>query len=110
MFCYPFFYEYGEVHQRRDTEPTYQELLTTHYGLIADSIELQLWTGKALKPITSVGKHIKYIISADISPDGETVCVATSDETLEFWQLFPKSGVTARFKSSSASMPDSNLR
>ena len=92
--------------------PTYQELLTTHYGPSADNIELQLWTGKALKPITPVGKHAVSIISADISPDGETVCVATSDETLKFWQLFPKSGAPARSKSrsSDASMSGSNLR
>jgi WD40 repeat protein len=85
------------------TSPTYQEILTTHYGTDAGSAqcEMQLWTAKALKPVTTIGKSAHQILSADMSPDGETVCVATDDETLKFWQLFPRATAPSRSLSKS---------
>eukprot|EP00759_Apiculatamorpha_spiralis_P043350 PhF_6_TR40789/c0_g1_i3/m.61597/K03363/CDC20; cell division cycle 20, cofactor of APC complex len=80
------------------TSQPYCEIVTTHYLRDGDSAaahsnctEMQLWSGKSLNPRAAIGKNFG-VISADISANGETVCIATTEEALKFWELFPKGG------------------
>lgn len=44
-----------------------------------------------MNKITELHGHTNRVLHMALSPDGSTVCSASSDETLRFWKVFPGS-------------------
>lgn len=44
-----------------------------------------------MQKITELHGHTNRVLHMALSPDGSTVCSASSDETLRFWKVFPGS-------------------
>lgn len=70
--------------------PHHRELVTSHG--FADN-QLLLWRYPSLSCVAKINAHSSRVLYLDLSPDGQTVVSAASggDETIKFWNLFPKS-------------------
>ncbi|KAJ2767039.1 WD repeat-containing protein slp1, partial [Coemansia nantahalensis] len=63
----------------------YRELVTSH-GLPHN--HLALWSYPSLAKIVDIPAHDQRILHTAISPDGQTIATAASDESLKFWRIF----------------------
>ncbi|KAJ2061493.1 WD repeat-containing protein slp1 [Coemansia sp. S146] len=74
----------------------YRELVTSH-GIPHN--HLALWSYPSLAKIVDIPAHDTRVLHTAISPDGQTVATAASDESLKFWRIFEartKSGKPAK--------------
>jgi len=67
---------------------TNDELVTTHgYSLN----QIIVWKYPSMEKITTLTGHTFRVLYLAMSPDGSSVVTGAGDETLRFWNLFPKS-------------------
>lgn len=74
---------------------THKELVSSH-GFSHN--QLILWKYPTMQKIQEFTGHTSRVLHLAKSPDGETICSGSADETLRFWNLFSSS------KPSSSSM------
>lgn len=79
----------------------YRELVTSH-GFPHN--HLALWSYPSLNKVVDIPAHDTRVLHTALSPDGQTVATAASDESLKFWRIFEARAKTAR---SSAKAGDS---
>ncbi|KAI8872057.1 WD40 repeat-like protein [Ramicandelaber brevisporus] len=73
----------------------YKEFCSTH-GFPDNNISV--WAYPSLAKIIDIPAHDNRVLHSAISPDGQTVATASSDESLKFWKLFESKPVTAKGK------------
>ncbi|KAJ2504019.1 substrate-specific activator of APC-dependent proteolysis [Coemansia sp. RSA 2052] len=66
-----------------------EELVSTH-GFSENHVVV--WKYPAMRPIAMLSGHTKRVLYLAHSPDGQTVATAAADETIRFWDIFPKAG------------------
>ncbi|KAI7830969.1 WD40-repeat-containing domain protein [Kickxella alabastrina] len=71
----------------------YRELVTSH-GFPHN--HLALWSYPSLTKIVDIPAHDTRVLHTAISPDGQTVATAASDESLKFWRIFESRGKSIR--------------
>jgi len=64
---------------------TYKELLSSH-GF--SNNELILWKYSSMTKLKEFRGHSSRVLHLAKSPDGETICSASADETIRFWDIF----------------------
>ncbi|KAJ1670844.1 WD repeat-containing protein slp1 [Coemansia sp. RSA 25] len=75
----------------------YRELVTSH-GFPHN--HLALWSYPSLAKIVDIPAHDTRVLHTAMSPDGQTIATAASDENLKFWRIFEtraKSDKSARY-------------
>ncbi|KAJ2688054.1 substrate-specific activator of APC-dependent proteolysis [Coemansia spiralis] len=68
------------------------ELVSTH-GYSENHVVV--WKYPAMHPLALLSGHTKRVLYLAHSPDGQTVATAAADETIRFWNVFPKSTASA---------------
>ncbi|KZV72692.1 WD40 repeat-like protein [Peniophora sp. CONT] len=70
---------------------TSHELVSTH-GFSSSTAQNQIciWRYPALEMVASLAGHTSRVLYLAMSPDGETIVTGAGDETLRFWNAFPK--------------------
>ncbi|KAJ2848307.1 WD repeat-containing protein slp1 [Coemansia brasiliensis] len=63
----------------------YRELVTSH-GFPHN--HLALWSYPSLAKIVDIPAHDTRVLHTAMSPDGQTIATAASDESLKFWRIF----------------------
>jgi len=82
------------VHWSRNCD----ELVSTHgYSLN----QIIVWSWPSMRQVTQLTGHTMRVLYLAVSPDGTTIVTGAGDETLRFWNIFPKSTGTASGASSS---------
>eukprot|EP01035_Chromulina_nebulosa_P016964 gene16964-22459_t len=78
----------------------YKELLSSHG--FSDN-QLILWNYPNMTRIREFRSHTARVLHLAQSPDGKSVCSASADETLRFWEIFsgPNNSPTKRYNSKS---------
>lgn len=71
--------------------PHERELLSSH-GFSQN--QLSLWSYPSMNKIKDFHGHTSRVLHMAISPDGQTVCSGSADETLRFWKIFGTSSLT----------------
>lgn len=67
------------------------ELVSTHgYSLN----QIILWKYPTMEKVADLTGHTSRVLYLSMSPDGETIVTGAGDETLRFWNLFPKKNTT----------------
>ena len=67
--------------------PHYRELVSSH-GFSLNQI--CVWSYPNMVKVCELTGHTSRVLHLAMSPDGETVCSASGDETLRFWKLFER--------------------
>ena len=75
----------------------FNEFVSTH-GFSRNQI--MIWKGDTKKRITVIDGHQRRVLHTALSPDGESLATAASDETLKFWTVFPKDKKEKEIKNS----------
>ncbi|KAJ2747108.1 substrate-specific activator of APC-dependent proteolysis [Coemansia sp. BCRC 34301] len=78
------------------------ELVSTH-GYSENHVVV--WKYPAMHPIALLSGHTKRVLYLAHSPDGQTVATAAADETIRFWNIFPKSASASSAATAAAAMP-----
>ncbi|CAG8514353.1 10678_t:CDS:2, partial [Acaulospora morrowiae] len=73
----------------------YKELLSSH-GF--PDHHLSMWSYPSLKKIVDIQAHETRVLHSAISPDGQVVATAASDENLKFWRVFQSRDKSERTK------------
>lgn len=68
---------------------TYKELVSSHG--FPDN-HLAVWSYPTLVKNTEIPAHETRVLHSALSPDGQTLATAASDENLKFWKLFEQTG------------------
>ena len=63
------------------------ELVSTH-GVTQNHIAL--WKYPSMQPLAKLLGHQQRVLYLAMSPDGESIVTGAGDETLRFWNVFPK--------------------
>ncbi|KAJ1848504.1 WD repeat-containing protein slp1 [Coemansia sp. RSA 2708] len=71
----------------------YRELVTSH-GFPHN--HLALWSYPSLAKIVDIPAHDTRVLHTAMSPDGQTIATAASDESLKFWRIFESRTKTGR--------------
>lgn len=67
---------------------TNDELVSTHgYSLN----QVIVWKYPSMEKITTLTGHTFRVLYLAMSPDGSSIVTGAGDETLRFWNVFPKS-------------------
>ncbi|KAJ1857220.1 substrate-specific activator of APC-dependent proteolysis [Coemansia sp. RSA 638] len=77
------------------------ELVSTH-GYSENHVVV--WKYPAMQPVSVLTGHTKRVLYLAHSPDGQTIATAAGDETIRFWDVFPKHTSTRMPTSMSHSM------
>ncbi|KAJ8516930.1 hypothetical protein ONZ45_g5809 [Pleurotus djamor] len=74
---------------------TSHELVSTHgFSSTTAQNQICIWKYPNLNMVASLTGHTNRVLYLAMSPDGETIVTGAGDETLRFWNAFPKnSGV-----------------
>ncbi|CAG8586694.1 19333_t:CDS:2 [Dentiscutata erythropus] len=75
----------------------YQELLSTH-GF--PEHHMSIWSYPKCRKIIDIQAHDTRVLHSAISPDGQVVATAASDENLKFWRVFQSQSKNERSRSS----------
>ncbi|KAF8885972.1 WD40 repeat-like protein [Infundibulicybe gibba] len=80
---------------------TSHELVSTH-GFSSETAQNQIciWKYPTLNMVASLTGHTHRVLYLAMSPDGETIVTGAGDETLRFWNAFPKKEKNEREKES----------
>ncbi|GAA5966517.1 hypothetical protein JCM8115_002702 [Rhodotorula mucilaginosa] len=86
------------------------ELVTTH-GFSAGQAQNQvvIWRYPSMQQVAQLAGHTFRVLYLACSPDGQTIVTGAGDETLRFWNAFPKSK-TERKTESSVLSPFGSIR
>ena len=72
---------------------TSHELVSTHgFSSTTAQNQICIWRYPALKTVGALSGHAARVLYLAMSPDGETIVTGAGDETLRFWNAFPRSG------------------
>ncbi|KAJ2438322.1 WD repeat-containing protein slp1, partial [Coemansia sp. RSA 2424] len=85
----------------------YRELVTSH-GFPHN--HLALWSYPSLAKIVDIPAHDTRVLHTAMSPDGQTIATAASDENLKFWRIFEtraKSDKSARYNAHASAIAGS---
>ncbi|GJE94759.1 WD40 repeat domain-containing protein [Phanerochaete sordida] len=70
---------------------TSHELVSTHgFSSTAAQNQICIWKYPGLNMVASLTGHTHRVLYLAMSPDGETIVTGAGDETLRFWNAFPK--------------------
>lgn len=69
------------------------ELVSTH-GFSQNQINV--WKYPSMKKIATLTGHQYRVLYLAASPDGQTLVTGAGDETLRFWNVFPKKEVVKK--------------
>ncbi|KIY46115.1 WD40 repeat-like protein [Fistulina hepatica ATCC 64428] len=70
---------------------TSHELVSTHgYSCSTAQNQICIWKYPTLEMVASLTGHGSRVLYLAMSPDGETIVTGAGDETLRFWNAFPK--------------------
>ncbi|KAK0233871.1 WD40 repeat-like protein [Armillaria luteobubalina] len=70
---------------------TSHELVSTHgFSSTTAQNQICIWKYPALSMVASLTGHTNRVLYLAMSPDGETIVTGAGDETLRFWNAFPK--------------------
>jgi cell division cycle 20-like protein 1 (cofactor of APC complex) len=62
--------------------------------------QIVLWKYPAMEKIATLTGHTSRVLYLAMSPDGENIVSGAGDETLRFWNIFPKSNFSNGQRSS----------
>jgi cell division cycle 20-like protein 1 (cofactor of APC complex) len=66
-------------------------VVSTHgYSSTAAQHQICIWKYPSLDIVASLTGHTSRVLYLAMSPDGETIVTGAGDETLRFWNAFPK--------------------
>lgn len=69
----------------------YHELVSTHgFSSTTAQHQICIWKYPSLDMVASLTGHTYRVLYLAMSPDGETIVTGAGDETLRFWNAFPK--------------------
>lgn len=67
------------------------ELVSTHgFSSTAPQNQICIWRYSDMSMVASLTGHTHRVLYLAMSPDGETIVTGAGDETLRFWNAFPK--------------------
>ena len=70
---------------------TSHELVSTHgFSSTTAQNQICIWKYPKLNMVASLTGHTNRVLYLAMSPDGETIVTGAGDETLRFWNAFPK--------------------
>ncbi|KAJ3521394.1 hypothetical protein NMY22_g12340 [Coprinellus aureogranulatus] len=70
---------------------TSHELVSTHgFSSTTAQNQICIWKYPQLDMVASLTGHTNRVLYLAMSPDGETIVTGAGDETLRFWNAFPK--------------------
>ena len=70
---------------------TSHELVSTHgFSSTAAQNQICIWRYPSLAQVASLTGHTHRVLYLAMSPDGETIVTGAGDETLRFWNAFPR--------------------
>jgi cell division cycle 20-like protein 1 (cofactor of APC complex) len=70
---------------------TSHELVSTHgFSSTTAQNQICIWKYPTLNMVASLTGHANRVLYLAMSPDGETIVTGAGDETLRFWNAFPK--------------------
>jgi len=70
---------------------TSHELVSTHgFSSTTAQNQICIWKYPSLSMVASLTGHTNRVLYLAMSPDGETIVTGAGDETLRFWNAFPK--------------------
>ncbi|KAH8110537.1 WD40 repeat-like protein [Phellopilus nigrolimitatus] len=70
---------------------TSHELVSTHgFSSTTAQNQICIWKYPSLDMVASLTGHTHRVLYLAMSPDGETIVTGAGDETLRFWNAFPK--------------------
>ncbi|KAF9819546.1 hypothetical protein IEO21_02010 [Rhodonia placenta] len=70
---------------------TSHELVSTHgFSSTTAQHQICIWKYPSLDMVASLTGHTYRVLYLAMSPDGETIVTGAGDETLRFWNAFPK--------------------
>ncbi|KAF7322730.1 WD-REPEATS-REGION domain-containing protein [Mycena chlorophos] len=76
---------------------TSHELVSTHgFSSTTAQNQICIWKYPTLNMVASLTGHTNRVLYLAMSPDGETIVTGAGDETLRFWNAFPKRTVGER--------------
>ncbi|KAJ7574419.1 WD40-repeat-containing domain protein [Mycena floridula] len=80
---------------------TSHELVSTHgFSSTTAQNQICIWKYPTLDMVASLTGHTNRVLYLAMSPDGETIVTGAGDETLRFWNAFPKKETNEREKDS----------
>ncbi|KAJ3711516.1 WD40 repeat-like protein [Lentinula raphanica] len=80
---------------------TSHELVSTHgFSSTTAQNQICIWKYPTLDMVASLTGHTNRVLYLAMSPDGETIVTGAGDETLRFWNAFPKKESSEREKDS----------
>lgn len=80
---------------------TSHELVSTHgFSSTTAQNQICIWKYPTLNMVASLTGHTNRVLYLAMSPDGETIVTGAGDETLRFWNAFPKKEKNERGKES----------
>ena len=70
---------------------TSHELVSTHgFSSTTAQNQICIWKYPSLNMVASLTGHTNRVLYLAMSPEGETIVTGAGDETLRFWNAFPK--------------------
>lgn len=70
---------------------TSHELVSTHgFSSTTAQNQICIWKYPSLDMVASLSGHTHRVLYLAMSPEGETIVTGAGDETLRFWNAFPK--------------------
>ncbi|KAJ2228216.1 Fizzy- protein [Coemansia sp. RSA 518] len=72
------------------------EIVSTH-GYSENHVVV--WKYPLMQPVSVLTGHTKRVLYLAHSPDGQTIATAAGDETIRFWDVFPKHSASSRMPS-----------
>ncbi|KAF5387199.1 hypothetical protein D9757_006888 [Collybiopsis confluens] len=80
---------------------TSHELVSTHgFSSTTAQNQICIWKYPTLNMVASLTGHTNRVLYLAMSPDGETIVTGAGDETLRFWNAFPKKESSERERDS----------
>ncbi|KAF5317297.1 hypothetical protein D9611_003569 [Ephemerocybe angulata] len=80
---------------------TSHELVSTHgFSSTTAQNQICLWKYPSMNMVASLTGHTNRVLYLAMSPDGETIVTGAGDETLRFWNAFPKAEKNQRGRES----------
>ncbi|KAF5354411.1 hypothetical protein D9758_010781 [Tetrapyrgos nigripes] len=80
---------------------TSHELVSTHgFSSTTAQNQICIWKYPSLNMVASLTGHTNRVLYLAMSPDGETIVTGAGDETLRFWNAFPKKETNERERES----------
>lgn len=80
---------------------TSHELVSTHgFSSTTAQNQICIWKYPTLNMVASLTGHTNRVLYLAMSPDGESIVTGAGDETLRFWNAFPKKEPSGRDRES----------